>query len=101
MVIMPDANIIQRSQRSVRESYGSSRLSCKKNLTVLRNSHHKSIDTTTLEYGSMWVGKCAHLRFVLATSDDATHLRLGSGVFTMAGEDEDLVAVLIVFVIVR
>lgn len=48
----------------------------------------------------MRAGEAAHLRFVLTTGDDETHLRFGAGIFAMAGEDKNLVAVLIISVVV-
>ena len=116
-VVMPEMNVVQRSQRSTIEGGGIvSDHGEQKKFTLLRYRENKRIDRTTLKDLSMRISKDAHRCFIRITRDQEmnlerssakrdshewAHFRLGPGVSSMSGEDEDLIIVLIIRMIVR
>jgi hypothetical protein len=71
---MPDAHVIQRSQGSEQSRHAGRERERWGNTIVLRNSHDKGIDATSLQNLSMWIGQRSRVCFILFARDEQVNL---------------------------
>ena len=80
-VVMPETQVVQSTKTS-------------------RHSQDEAIDRSSLEDGAMRIREGANRCLIVVATEHKVHLGLGASILSMAGEDDDLVEVVIILVIV-